>query len=111
VGDPPVRYVLAALSDEGRVPLASYATYGTEELARNAAEALGESHHACLLQNHGTVTVGETVTGAYSRTAVLEEVAEIYYYRARLAGEPVILAPEQIGEVSAKFTDYGVARS
>jgi L-fuculose-phosphate aldolase len=32
---PPVHYMLASLSDEGRVPVARYATYGTEELARS----------------------------------------------------------------------------
>ena len=37
---------------------------------------------------------------AYSRTEVLEEMAEPYY-RAKLAGEPVILTPEQMAEVAA----------
>src|SRR5215204_6169596 len=48
---PPVHYLLAALSEEGRVPLAPYATYGTEELAGYASDALGDSHSVCLLQN------------------------------------------------------------
>ena len=101
--------MLALLSDEGTVPLAEYATYGTEELARNAARALGESHRACLLSNHGTITVGTTVGEAYSRTEVLEEMAEVYY-RTRLAGEPVILTPDQMSEVAAKIHDYGQAK-
>src|SRR4051812_34725325 len=57
---PPVHYMLTALSSDGRVPLAPYATYGTEELAGYASEALGESHNACLLRNHGTIAVGES---------------------------------------------------
>jgi L-fuculose-phosphate aldolase len=107
---PPVHYVLALLSDEGRVPLARYATYGTEELARNAAEALGDSHGACLLSNHGTIAVGSSVGEAYSRTEVLEEMAELYY-RARLAGEPALLTPEQMAEVAAKIHDYGQSKT
>jgi L-fuculose-phosphate aldolase len=103
---PPVHYLLAALSEEGRVPLASYATYGTEELAGYADEALGDTHSACLLKNHGTITVGETVGKAYSLTEILEEMAEIYY-RTTLAGEPVILGPEQIAETRAKIATYG----
>lgn len=106
---PPVHYMLAALSEEGKVPLASYATYGTDELARNVSEALGGVHHACLLQNHGTITVGETPAEAYSRTEVLEEMAELYY-RARLAGAPVILNPEQMSEVFTKIADYGQSK-
>ncbi len=103
---PPVHYMLGALSGEGRVPLAPYATYGTEELARYAGDALGNNHHACLLQNHGTVTVGRTASEAYWRAEVLEEMAEVYY-RARLAGEPAVLTAEQIRETSAKMSSYG----
>jgi L-fuculose-phosphate aldolase len=105
----PIHYMLAVLSDEGRVPIARHATYGTEELARNAARALGDSHRACLLRNHGTIAVGSSVSDAYSRTELLEEMAEVYY-RARLAGEPALLTPEQLAEVSAKIHDYGQAK-
>jgi L-fuculose-phosphate aldolase len=105
----PIHYMLAVLSDEGTVPIARYATYGTEELARNAAQALGYSHRACLLRNHGTIAVGASVSEAYSRTELLEEMAEVYY-RARLAGGPVLLTPEQMAEVSAKIHDYGQSK-
>jgi L-fuculose-phosphate aldolase len=106
---PPVHYMLTTLSEDGRIPLAPYATYGTEELAGYASESLGESRNACLLQNHGTITVGESAEEAFSRTVVLEEMAEVYY-RARLAGEPVFLSPEQVEEVATKITDYGQAK-
>src|ERR687891_486117 len=63
----------------------THATYGTEELAGYASNALGDSHSVCLLQNHGTIAVGETVGQAYAMTEILEEMAEIYY-RTKLAG-------------------------
>ena len=103
---PPVHYMLTTLSEDGEIPLAPYTTYGTEELAGYAAEALGESHNACLLQNHGTITVGDSPEEAFARTVVLEEMAEIYY-RTTIAGEPILLSPEQIEEVSAKISGYG----
>ena len=103
---PAVHYMLAALSEEGRVPLAPYATYGTEALAGHTSEALGEMHSACLLQNHGTVTVAETATKAYSLTEILEAMAELYY-RTRLAGDPLILGPDQLAETRAKISGYG----
>ena len=106
---PPVHYMLAILSDEGRVPLARYATYGTEELARNAVEALGGSHAACLLSNHGTIAVGESASEAYSRTELLEQMSELYY-RARTAGQPVLLTAEQMSEVAARIHDYGQSK-
>lgn len=106
---PPVHYMLTALSSDGRVPLAPYATYGTEELARYASEALGEPHHACLLQNHGTIAVGESADEAFARTLILEEMAEIYY-RARVVGEPILLTSEQVQEVATKIASYGQSK-
>lgn len=107
---PPVHYMLTTLADDGRVPLAPYVLYGTEELARRVVEALGENGAACLLRNHGTITVGESPAQAFVRTEVLEEMAEIYY-RARIAGEPILLTPEEVGEVAAKISGYGKAKS
>jgi L-fuculose-phosphate aldolase len=106
---PPVHYMLTTLSRDGRIPLAPYATYGTEELAGYAGEALGEMHNACLLQNHGTITVGESAEEAFSRSVILEEMAEIYY-RARLDGEPILLTSEQVEDVAIKIIDYGQAK-
>ncbi len=107
---PPVHYMLTTLSQDGTVPLAPYATYGSEALAGHAGGALGLSNKACLLQNHGTIAVGESPGEAFSRTIVLEEMAEIYY-RARVAGEPVLLTDEQVAETAAKIADYGQPRS
>ncbi len=106
---PPIHYMLTTLGPDGRIPLAPYTLYGTEELADHAANALGEAHNACLLANHGTIAVGESPEGAFSRTVVLEEMAEVYY-RARLAGEPVLLDDGQVAEVAAKISGYGQPR-
>ena len=103
---PPVHYMLATLSEEARVPLAPYTLYGTEGLARGVSDALGDKHGACLLQNHGTITVARGPDEAYSRMEILEEMAELYY-RTRLAGEPILLTEDQISEVSVKLTGYG----
>jgi L-fuculose-phosphate aldolase len=70
-----------------------------------ASAALGDAHYACLLQNHGSITVGETLSEAYSRTERLEEMA-ILYYRTRLIGEPLLLTPEQAAEVAPKVSAY-----
>lgn len=106
---PPVHYMLTTLSEAGTVPLAPYATYGTEELAGHAGETLGESHKACLLRNHGTIAVGESPEEAFPRTFVLEEMAKIYY-RTRVVGEPILLTDEQVAEVATKIVGYGQAR-
>jgi L-fuculose-phosphate aldolase len=106
---PPIHYMLAVLSDEGRVPVARYATCDTEELARNAVQALADAHQTCLLRNHGTIAVGASVGEVYLRAELMEEMAEIYYH-ARVAGKPVLLTPDELAEVSAKIHDYGQSK-
>jgi L-fuculose-phosphate aldolase len=103
---PPVHYTLATLTPDAHVPLVPYATYGTAELAANAAAALAGGRDACLLANHGTLTLGPTPAAALTRTITLEEVAAVYYH-ARLAGAPVLLTPTQIAEVAAKLATHG----
>ncbi|CAN5181475.1 hypothetical protein BH24ACT19_BH24ACT19_06120 [soil metagenome] len=50
--------------------------------------------------------MGETASEAYSRTGILEEMARVYY-QARLAGEPMLLTPEQVKQASDKMATYG----
>ncbi|MBI1967170.1 MAG: class II aldolase/adducin family protein [Gemmatimonadetes bacterium] len=50
----------------GRVPLVSYGTPGTPELGERVEQYLAE-HDAFLLANHGVVTLGPTLDGAWIR--------------------------------------------
>lgn len=100
---PPVHYLIGFSGK--KVPLASYATYGTPELAQNVAKAIG-SYNAVLLANHGLVAVGETLSRAFSTAEEIELVSEIYY-RTKSIGEPVILSEEEMENVLRKFADYG----
>lgn len=88
-----------------KVPLAKYATYGTPELARNTADALG-SFNAVLMANHGLLAVGPTMLGAFSTAEEIELVAQIYV-RAKAMGDPVILPKEEMEVVIGKFANYG----
>jgi len=88
-----------------KVPLAPYATYGTKELARNVAETIGPSN-AVLLANHGLVSVGTDLAGAFHTAEEIEFVARTYYL-ARAAGEPQLLSDDEMDRVIAKFKDYG----
>ncbi len=96
---PPIHYLLAELG--GPVRVARYATFGSAALAEAVARAL-EGRAAALLQNHGTITVGDSLAQAYGRALLLEWLAGVYY-RARLLGEPSLLPPEEIGRVAEKL--------
>jgi L-fuculose-phosphate aldolase len=72
---PPIHYLAAELG--GEVRLASYATFGSEELADRVVEAL-DGRTGALLERHGTVTVGDDVEEAYLRALTLEWLAALY---------------------------------
>ncbi|MEV1021746.1 class II aldolase/adducin family protein [Streptomyces sp. NPDC050264] len=102
---PPVHYMTAALG--GLVRVAPYATYGTDELAENMLVALA-GRSGCLLQNHGTVTYGSTLTAAYDRTAQLEWMCRLWLTAHSVPGRtPSLLTDEQLREVGERLSGYG----
>lgn len=78
----------------GTVKCAEYALPGSEELARNAAAALGAGY-ACLLANHGSVCVGADMEKAFNVSTVLEMTAQIYYM-TRCIGKPIIIPDDRV---------------
>jgi L-fuculose-phosphate aldolase len=102
---PPIHYVLAMLG--GALRVAEYATFGTPELAASVVAALGDSH-ACLLANHGAVTVGGTLAAAYDRALQVEWLCQVWL-AATAAGEPKLLSTAEIAKVSELARDYGEA--
>ncbi|AOY58644.1 MULTISPECIES: L-fuculose-phosphate aldolase [Desulfococcus] len=100
---PPVHY-LVGFSGK-KVPLAPYATFGTERLAAGVAGAIGD-YNALLLANHGLVTVGVDLPSAFAAAEEIEFVARIYY-QARTVGTPQILSDAEMARVIEKFRTYG----
>jgi L-fuculose-phosphate aldolase len=100
---PPFHYLVAYSGK--KVPLASYATFGSEQLARNVAEAIGDNN-AVLMESHGVITVGATLAKAFEAAEIIEYVARVYYLAKNL-GEPTILSDEEMKKVIEKFKTYG----
>jgi L-fuculose-phosphate aldolase len=102
---PLIHYMAAAMG--GAVRVAPYATYGTPELAENMLRALvGRS--ACLLQNHGTIAHGASLSQAYDRTAQLEWMCRVWLTASSVPGlAPHLLTPEQVAEVGERLRGYG----
>ena len=103
---PAAHYVLALLVAPGRDTLnvARYATFGTEELARNAVEALGDDH-AVLLANHGAIAVAGSLRSALARAERVEELAMIAWRAEQLGGATLLDAAEldRVREQMARF--------
>ena len=100
---PAVHYLVGYSGN--KVPLAPYATFGTQALADHIVAAIG-NYNACLMANHGLVTVGPNLATAFAAAEEIELVARIYY-QARCIGNPVILSDEEMAVVGEKFKTYG----
>jgi L-fuculose-phosphate aldolase len=88
-----------------KVPLAPYATFGSQELADNITATIG-NYNAVLLANHGLVTVGAKIQNAFDAAEELELIAQIYI-QALAVGKPVILPDDEMDRVIDKFSTYG----
>jgi L-fuculose-phosphate aldolase len=101
---PASHYLIAFIGDQ--IPTAGYATYGTAELAELALDALGDEYNACLLDNHGVLAVGDSVSAAFEVALMVEYCARIHY-QALSIGEPNILPDEEIDNLLDRFAHYG----
>ncbi len=79
------------------IEVAPYAFSGTAELALNVANTLKNNANACIIQNHGVITLGETMDKALLAAELLEKTARIYCL-ALSTGNPVTTLPKEIRE-------------
>ncbi len=100
---PAVHYLLGSAG--GSVPLAHYATFGTDSLAANICRAIG-SKNAVLMANHGVAAVGKNLRKAFSTAELVEFVAKLYLI-SRTVGTPVGLSENEIQEVIHRSAGYG----
>ncbi|MGW2920482.1 class II aldolase/adducin family protein [Streptomyces angustmyceticus] len=102
---PPVHYMTAALG--GPVRVAPYALYGSDELAAHMLAALRD-RTGCLLQNHGTLTYGDSLGQALDRTAQLEWMCRVWLTASSVPGHtPSLLSAEQLDAAADRLKGYG----
>ena len=100
---PAIHYQVAAFG--GPVAVAPYATYGTDELAANVVAAL-RGRTACLMANHGAVTIGPDL-GYGADPQRVPGMAVRRLPAGAAAGTPRLLPPAEIDRVERKFASYG----
>ena len=88
----------------GVVPLATYATTGTEEVATSLAPFLPD-HDAILMANHGAVSYGGTLLQAFQKMETVEHLAQITLV-AHQPDAPRILKHEQVMQLLDAKTRY-----
>ncbi|MBQ4468815.1 MAG: L-fuculose-phosphate aldolase [Synergistaceae bacterium] len=99
-----VHYAIAS-SGVSEIPVATYQTFGTQELSDSAVQASKDSR-GVLLQNHGMLACGGDIYEAFSLAENMEFCAEIQW-RCMAVGQPNILNHEQMSEVFEQFKTYG----
>jgi L-fuculose-phosphate aldolase len=101
---PAMHYMVAAAGGDG-IPLADYATFGSDELSTAALQAMSGTL-ACLLANHGQLATGRDLATALKLAELVEEQAHCYWGTLSIGG-PVLLDAQQMEAVHVAFTDYG----
>lgn len=102
----PAFHYMVAFCGGPDVRVADYATFGTDDLARNAVAGL-DGRKAVLLANHGVIALGATLAGAYAIAGEVENLAGQYLALLAAGLEPVLLDADEMARVGEKFAGYG----
>ena len=107
-GIPLDRAVLAeVVTTLGSVPIAEYATPSTKELPE-AVRKYVKAHDGMLLANHGALTLGADLFGAYYKMETIEHFAKISLV-ARLLGGERLLSRDEVDRLQGLRGMYGIA--
>lgn len=101
----PAFHYMVAVAGGKDIPLAPYALFGTEELSGHVVHAL-EDRKACLLANHGVVSVGDELSQAVHLAEEVENLA-FQYCEVLKIGKPRLLTDAEMALVLDKFSHYG----
>jgi L-fuculose-phosphate aldolase len=107
-GIPLDRAVLAeVVTTLGSVPIADYATPSTMELPE-AVRKYVKAHDGMLLANHGALTLGVDLFGAYYKMETIEHFAKISFVARMLGGER-LLSRQEVERLQGLRGQYGIA--
>lgn len=88
----------------GLVPLAPYATTGTDEVGASL-EPFIPDHDAVLLANHGLLTYGVSLVDAFMKTETVEHFAQVCLAAHQMRGA-IPLQPKDIEKLQEARARY-----
>jgi len=103
----PAVHYMVGVSGGASVPVAPYATFGSEALADAVVAAL-DGRRAALMANHGQIAVAPSLSHALLIAEEIEEQAAVYWGCLAIGG-PNLLSDDQMAEIMTKFRSYGQA--
>jgi L-fuculose-phosphate aldolase len=103
-GIPAIHYEVA-FAGGNDIRCAPYRSFGTQELADVAIEALA-GRKACLLAHHGVIAFDDTLSLALSLADKVEAMARLYW-QALQVGKPAVLDEAEMALMVERFRAYG----
>jgi L-fuculose-phosphate aldolase len=105
----PAFHYMVGVAGGTTIRCAKYATFGTQQLSDYALEAL-EGRLACLLGQHGQISLGKNLEAALWLGIEVETLSRLYV-QALIIGEPPILPDEEMARVIEQMRrmSYGQA--
>lgn len=105
----PAFHYMVGVAGGSTIRCSEYATFGTQALSDAALAAL-EGRLACLLGQHGQISVGKTMEAALSLAVEVETLSRLYVQALPL-GDPPILPDEEMDRVIEQMRrmSYGLS--
>jgi L-fuculose-phosphate aldolase len=101
----PAVHYMVGVSGGASVPVAPYATFGSEDLADAVVAAL-DGRNAALMANHGQIAVAPSLSHALLIAEEIEEQAAVYWGCLAIGGAN-LLSDDQMAEIMTRFRSYG----
>ncbi len=102
----PAFHYMVAIAGGKDIPCVPYSTFGTAELAAFVADGLSH-RNACLMANHGQITIAASLAGALELAHEVETIAEQYAKLLAITAMPPLLPDDEMADVLQRFKSYG----
>jgi L-fuculose-phosphate aldolase len=101
----PAFHYMVAIAGGVDIPIAPYALFGTQQLSQSVVNTL-QQRLACLLANHGMITLGADLDRAFNLALEVENLAQQYCLALQI-GDVKLLSTKQMNEALERFASYG----
>ncbi len=98
-------HYMVAVAGGASIPLAPYATFGSDALAAGVVDTL-TGRTACLMANHGMIALGNDLRHALAITEEIEEQAAVYWGTLAIGG-PTLIDAAEMARILSAFAGYG----
>ena len=105
----PSFHYMTGIAGGPTIRCARYATFGTQALSDAAIEAL-DGRMACLLGQHGQISLGASLGAALSLAVEVETLSRMYV-QALTLGDPPILSDEEMARVVKQMSNMSYGRA